>query len=137
MGGTQTSKGSTHPSWCNAFQLLDTLSMSASSHIVLHWLFSINVLIWSLYKLQLIYPMVQHCPERKTPEWNFVKHFLTLLISHTTLSIHWSTWCFSCMFTFLEMIKHICQNVFFHLSILKWLHKKRPTLISFFFKCTL
>ena len=45
----------------NNFVDLDILSMSAICHVVLHWLFSINVLTWSL-STSVVHPTAEHHP---------------------------------------------------------------------------
>ena len=64
------------------------------------------------------------------------KSLLKHLISHSIFSIHCTDLflCFSCIFTFLEIIKHKTPKIVYLLpsSILKWLHKKSPILMSFF-----
>ena len=68
------------------------------------------------------------------------KPLLTHSISHITFSTPCTNLflCLSCIFIFLEIIKHNIPKMFCFLpsSIWKWLYKNSPILISFF-KCTL
>ena len=66
------------------------------------------------------------------------KPLLTRSISHSAFSIHCTNLFFlrcSCVFTFLEIIKHNMPKMllfFLPSSILKWLHKNWPILLSLF-----
>ena len=69
---------------------------------------------------------LQHGPVRNLQQ--LPKSLLTCLISHSSFSLHCTNLFshFSCVFTFLEIIKHnILKNVVYFLpsSVLKWLHK--------------
>ena len=112
---------------------LDILSMSAISYMVECWLFSVSVLIWLL----LMSPGLPHCgapSSKKSPAPNFTNHFshvqsVTAPSPYTAqiFFLH-----FSCIFTFLEIIKHNMRKIYiFPSSILKWLHKNLP--IWYFF----
>ena len=75
--------------------------------------------------------------QREISSTKLRKPLLTCSISHSTFSIHRTNpfLCFSGIFTFLEITKHnYAKSVAFFLpsSILKWLHKNSPILISFF-----
>ena len=73
------------------------------------------------YQLQLVYLTMEHHPVRNL-QHETSKPFLTGSISHCISSIHWTNLflCFSCIFTFLEIIKHnmpTMMHIFFHFSI--------------------
>ena len=89
-------------------------------------------------QLQLVYLIVERIVQREiSSSTKLRKPLLTRSISHSTFSILCTNLflCFSCVFTFLEIIKHNMPKMllfFFHLQLLKWLHKNSPILISFF-----
>ena len=66
-------------------------------------------------QLQLVYPTTEHCPERNLQD-KIHKPLLTRSISHSTFSIHCTNLFlhFSCVFTFLEIIKLEMLPTFFH-----------------------
>ena len=85
------------------------------------------------YQLQLVYPTM----EWEISSMKLRKPLLTHSISHSIFSIHCTNvfLYFSCVFTFLEIIKHDMPKMllfFLPSSILKWLHKNLPILKSFF-----
>ena len=86
----------------NNFIDLDILSMSAISHLVL----LINVSIW-LLSTSLVYPTVEPPPERNLQHETSQQLFICS-VSHFTFSIQCTKLflCFSCVFTFLEKIRH-------------------------------
>ena len=86
------------------------------------------------YQLQLVYLTVEHRPVRNLRHKTSQTTFDTFDQSqHRLHTLHKSFLvCFSCIFTFLETIKHNMLKVlliFFHLQYLKWLHKNSPILM--------
>ena len=91
-------------------------------------------------QLKRVYQAVEHCPTRnlqhetlQTTSDPFSQSTAPFLYAAQIYVLH-----FSCIFPFLEIIKHNIPKCFFFLpcSVLKWLHKNSLILISFF-KCTL
>ena len=72
--------------------------------------------------------------QREISSTKLRKPLLTRPISHSTFFIYCTNFLrFSCVFTFLEIIKHNTPKILLFLpsSILKWLHKTSTILISF------
>ena len=87
------------------------------------------------YQLQLVHPNMEHGPVIKIQHETSQTNFDTALC-HSTFSIHCTNLFlhFSCVFTFLEIIKHNMPKMllfFLPSSIFKWLHKNSPMLIFF------
>ena len=91
----------------NNFIVLNILRMSTIFLVVEHWLFSINVSIW-LLSTSTGLPDHGASSSEKSPAWNFTNCFDTFSQSqHLLHTLHESFfWCFSCIFTFLDVIKH-------------------------------
>jgi len=105
--------------------------MPAISCMVWHWLFSVNVSIWFLSTSTGL-PDWGASSSKKPPARNFTSHFWPIQSvtapSPYTAQISFFFFfflCFSCDFTFLEIIKHNIPKCCFLLpsSMLKCLHK--------------
>ena len=110
LGGCQTTKQLTKPSWCQWFSTanLDILTMLAISQVVEHWLFSIKVSIW-LLSISTGLPNHGASSFEKYPAWNFANYFWHLLSDTAhTFSIHCTNtfFHFSWVSTFVEILKH-------------------------------
>ena len=102
------------------------------------WLFSINVSIWS-QPTSTGLPNCGTSSSEKSPIQNFANYFWHIwsLTAPSPYTAEIFFVCFSCVFTFLKIIKHNTPKMLRYLlpsSILKWLHKNSTILISFFFK---
>ena len=90
--------------------------------------------------LQVVYLTVERRPARNLQHENLQTNFDMFDQSqHLLHTLHKSFLCFSCVFTFLKIIRHNMPKkpiYFLPTSILKWLHKYSPILITFF-KCML
>ena len=91
---------------------------------------------FEFYQLQLVYLTWEHCLARNFQRKSSKATFDTL-ISHSSFSMHKTFFFFlhfSLTFIFLEIIKHNMPKCYFILpsSMLKWLHKNSPVLISTF-----
>ena len=110
------------------------LSISAISHMVQCWSFSINVSIWSLSAL-IGLPDHGGSSSEKSQAQKFANYFwhvwsVTAPSPYTTQIFLQ----FSCVFTFLEIIKNNIPKIiayFLPSLILKRLHKNSPILIHF------
>ena len=111
--------------------------MSALSHVVECWLFSVNVSIWLLLTSTGLPDHEASIIQWEISSTRLHKPLLTRSISHSTFSTHCTNLFlhFSGIFTFLKIIKHNAETYFLPSLILKWLHKNSPILI--FFKCML
>ena len=114
--------------WCGYFEYVSYLPRGLTL-IVLNYclnLIAINF-NWSIWPLNII--------QQEIYSMKLHKLLLTCLLSHSTLSTHYTSLflCFSCVFTFLEIIKHTMLKCCFFLSysLLKWLPPKSLILISF------
>ena len=90
---------------------------------------SLSMSLFDHHQRHLVYLTVEHHPARN-PQQKLCTPLLTHSISHRTFFIHCTNLFFfflhfSCIFTFLEIIKHnTWKMLLFLLSlILKWLHK--------------
>ena len=71
------------------------------------------------YQLQLVYPTMEHCPARNLQHETSQTTFDTFDQSQHLFHILHKSLCFSCIFTFLEIIKHNMAKMllfFFHLQ---------------------
>ena len=92
---------------------------------------------FDLYRLQLVFPTVEHHPardlQRETLQTTVDMFCRSQHLLHT---LHTSSfWHLSCIFTFLGLIKHNMPEmslIVFHLQYLKWLHKNLPIFDKFF-----
>ena len=112
--------------WMFSMPDLDTLSMSAISCVVWHWLFPIYIWIWSL---SISTGLTNHgaSSSEKSLAQNFTNHFYVIwsVIPPSPYTAQIFFVCFNCCFTFLEIIKHSMPKCCFFIpsSILKWLCK--------------
>ena len=118
---------------------LDILSVLAISHVAEHWLFSIHVWNWSL-SISTGLPDCGASFSEKSLAWNFSNHFWHVQ-SVTACSPHTAQIAFCvqlCFFLSWNNKAWYAENFVYFLpsSMLKWLHKNSPILVSFF-KCTL
>ena len=93
--------------------------------ITLEGFFSVKVSVWLLSTSTVLFQPWQNLSSEKSPAQNFASHFDTS-VSRSTFSIHCTnlTLHFSCILTFLEIIKDDMQKMLlFSTLILIWLHK--------------
>ena len=114
-------------------------SMLAISHMLWHWLFSVNVLTWLLSTSSGL-PYRGAMSSEKSSVRNFTNHFWHVL-SVTEPSPHTAQFFFACQLHFYlswnNKVSYAKKVAYFlSSSVLKWLHKNSPILISFF-KCML
>ena len=101
--------------------------------ITLEGFFSVKVSVWLLSTSTVLFQPWQNLSNEKSPAQNFASHF-DASVSHSTFSIHCTNLIlhFSCILTFLEIIKDNMQKMLlFSRLILKLLHKNSVVLIFF------
>ena len=119
--------------WFGYFQYVDCLPRGVT-------LILLNLLFWfDRYQLQLVYPTVQHRPARnlqhKASQTTFDMFDQSQHLLHT---LHKSFLCFTCVFTFLEIIKHnMLKMLFSPIFSIKMTIQKFTSFDKFFLKCML
>ena len=99
---------------------------------------SLSMSLFVHHQRHLVYLTLEHHPTRN-PQQKLCTPLLTHSISHSTFSIHHANLflCFSCVFSFLEVIKYNMPRMLLFPSIfyIKMATQKSPILM-FFKKCT-